>query len=300
MIQTKQIGSKTIIYTDQMGGGTTTYITESYPTNFHTFATSVILNNPADIEKYKEVTESQRKAIEESDAAWVEPPQVFIDLAKRLNNESLSMNYVPTIGKTLTYNEKTGYFELNGLTDITTIEMMEIVKLHVSNTDGLAYSYRGTSIRTNIHNNWCTMKNLPASSFYDCKLLEVTVLVGVMINNGDEFTNCNKLREVHCSNNTRGGTVIQSPVLESVSFSFDSNANKNCSFPKSPVLKFACLSNAIASSVYQNTAKSITLHPDVYAALMGEAEYPFNGGTREEWSQVFQQAQEKNITFASA
>lgn len=46
---------------------------------------------------------------------------------------------------------------------------------------------------------------------------------------------------------------------------------------------------------------TITLPSGIYAALQGEAEeYPFNGGTQEEWEQLLQDAAAKNIQFATA
>ena len=46
---------------------------------------------------------------------------------------------------------------------------------------------------------------------------------------------------------------------------------------------------------------SVAVHQYIYNALLGEnTEYPFNGGTKEEWEQLAQDAIEKQITFVTA
>lgn len=66
------------------------------------------------IEDYKEVTEAEKMALEKSDAEWTEPPRSFVDLW----NQACGV-----WGK---YNDATGYFELNGLTDISYRQALDI------------------------------------------------------------------------------------------------------------------------------------------------------------------------------
>lgn len=306
MIQTKQIGSKTKIYTDQMGGGATTYITESYPTNFHTFATSVILKTPADIEKYKEVTEAQRKAIEAADALWVEPPQVFVDLwNEACRNFGDYVGGVKTVGR---YNPDTGYFELNGLTDITYEQAVAIY----SKTSGLYYlngsSIKNTqlclaaNIRTNLpigyKTNW--LKALD-SVFHGCTEMEVLFLPGVQITG---YMIMQKLHTLTIGGIADNICTNSLPLLKNIIYVGDNGSlPKRCdkSFAKSELLTRVSVANVVAKEPTGTQAVAFTMHPTVYAALMGEAEnYPVNEGSREDWSEVFRQAQEKGITFASA
>lgn len=102
MILQNAIGSLVELY---IGGGNS-WITQSAPTNFHKFWKRKGLvgsETPAD---FKEVTDAEKTVLEKTDAAWERPPQEFID---RWNYKCDSN------GK---FNEKTGYFELNGLVDI--------------------------------------------------------------------------------------------------------------------------------------------------------------------------------------
>lgn len=66
------------------------------------------------------MTATERAAIEQSDAAWVRPPQAFIDA---WNRECAYKGVADYFGR---YNELTGYFELNGITDITYEEALRI------------------------------------------------------------------------------------------------------------------------------------------------------------------------------
>lgn len=96
-----------------VGGGNS--ITQSAPTNFHKFYTRRILTPTENISDYKEVTASERAAIEAADAKWERPPQSFID------------RWTAEVGKWGCYNEATGYFELNGLRDITYEQALRIL-----------------------------------------------------------------------------------------------------------------------------------------------------------------------------
>lgn len=92
-----------------MGGGN--WITQSAPTNFHTFCRRKMLTNGDSMENYMEVTEERKAEIEEADALWEEPPRQFVDDVTK---------------RGAVYNAATGYFELNGLTDITYGQMRVI------------------------------------------------------------------------------------------------------------------------------------------------------------------------------
>lgn len=67
------------------------------------------------ISDFREVTASERAAIEAADAKWKRPPQSFID------------RWTAEVGKWGCYNEATGYFELNGLRDITYEQALQIL-----------------------------------------------------------------------------------------------------------------------------------------------------------------------------
>lgn len=116
MIQTRTIGSHTEIYSDKNGGGKSeTYITQSKTTVFHDFFTRKILGEGETIEDFMEVSQAERDRLQGIRDAWVRPPQVFID------------QWNTACGIWGRYNEETGYFELNGLTDITYEEALSIM-----------------------------------------------------------------------------------------------------------------------------------------------------------------------------
>lgn len=50
---------------------------------------------------------------------------------------------------------------------------------------------------------------------------------------------------------------------------------------------------------YNTALVSIIVHPDIYAALTGEASYPFNGGTQEQWAQILTDAAQKQVSFGT-
>ena len=117
MIQTRTIGSHTEIYSDKNGGGgkSETYITQSKTTVFHDFFTRKFLGEGETVEEFMEVSEAERDRLQGIRDAWVRPPQVFID------------QWNTACGIWGRYNEETGYFELNGLTDITYEQALSIM-----------------------------------------------------------------------------------------------------------------------------------------------------------------------------
>ena len=99
-----------------MGGGKSeTYITQSKTTVFHDFFTRKFLGEGETVEEFMEVSEAERDRLQGIRDAWVRPPQVFID------------QWNTACGIWGRYNEETGYFELNGLTDITYEQALSIM-----------------------------------------------------------------------------------------------------------------------------------------------------------------------------
>ena len=97
------------------GGKSETYITQSKTTVFHDFFTRKFLGEGETVEEFMEVSEAERDRLQGIRDAWVRPPQVFID------------QWNTACGIWGRYNEETGYFELNGLTDITYEQALSIM-----------------------------------------------------------------------------------------------------------------------------------------------------------------------------
>lgn len=95
-----------------MWGGN--FITQAFPTNFHQFWTKKILTASEKISDFKEVTAAEKTTIENKDKEWEEPSEELIAQCKSADTDIL-------------YNVQTGYFEYNGLTDITTKQMRDIL-----------------------------------------------------------------------------------------------------------------------------------------------------------------------------
>ena len=97
------------------GGKSETYITQSKTTVFHDFFTRKFLGEGETVEDFMEVSQTERDRLQGIRDSWVRPPQVFID------------QWNTACGIWGRYNEETGYFELNGLTDITYEQALSIM-----------------------------------------------------------------------------------------------------------------------------------------------------------------------------
>lgn len=233
------------------------------------------------IEDFREVTEAEKTALELSDAAWSRPPQSFID------------EWAVAVGTAGCYNEETGYFELNGLTDITYSEAMLIarksasVPRNPSNSLGSAYTH--TDVRTvPVFGGWGNRYGAYsiANAFKDCLKLEVVIADGGnMTGMGDAFYGCSRLRKVvlntsyYISGANR--TFEECPALEEVSFS--ANIHTSVSFADSPLLSLASIDN-IVKHLQSDNGRVLTLHPQAYARVTDE---------------IFTLAASKDITIAT-
>ena len=248
-----------------------------------------MLKSEADADKYKEVTAAEMQRILDEDAKFVRPPQVFID------------EWNIRAGKYGRYNEDTGYFELNGLTDISYSEALEIMRLYLPCVGMATQIYRNiyTKARTLLPVHMDNWKRDASDFFYHFDSLQVLQLC---CNNKEEvagsnfgscFGYCGNLREIRgvlalwqC-NNVRdifyGCRALESVRLSSLKVSI--------SFAQSPRLSLASVEYVIKNAA--NTAQiTITLHPDVYARIQDE--------TNEEWHALAALAADKNIIFATS
>ncbi|MDY2736753.1 hypothetical protein [Intestinibacter sp.] len=207
---------------------------------------------------------------------------------KKLNSGTLRDLY---ISAGAVYNEATGFYELNGLTDITEEEMRKIYLLYITNSPKAEHLVSWLSypndFRTNIapmviyvsniqnsidRNNVLEVLVLSASSLYIQKLVatahgsfpKLRRVVGywVYVNNnpsnynfdyGQPFQNCPLLEEIRMKGINKSHTFAVSPNLskESVLYMI-TNANPP--------------SGAAVGSI------TITLHPTAYARLKDDAD----------------------------
>ena len=251
------------------------FITQSRPTNFHQFFTRKILTPTEDISDYREVTAAERTALEQADALWEEPSQSFMDL---WNNAA---------GDYGCYNETTGFFELNGITDLTITEAEEILLYYTRRTlNSLYYVYTRSNTRTFIPpktaSTGVSMQMFCANSGRLEKVVFSENAVGSDMYAA--FAGCRRLREIQ-------GVIIAPFADYSAAFNYCERleevrlkgVSKSVNFGASPNLSFETVSYLVANAT--NTAAiTITLHPEAYARVSDE---------------LFAQAAAKNITIAA-
>lgn len=317
MIQTRQI---TTSLTEIYAGGDK-YLTENYPTNFHTFAQRKTLAANADISNYREVTEAEKTAIEKADANWVRPPQEFID---RWNHRCL----IPVVNnkyeKVGQFNELTGYFELNGYVDIDYAEALEIDRLYVGITevDNMSHWFYGQAVRCRTLFPLYSVGWSPVyaqACFRGCRGLKKvrfvsvapSTAVGSGVNRytiqlsygGAMFDGCTELETIEAR-------IIFSAKTVDVSTMFRGCSNlkevfivprSNISFSDSPLLSETSMAYMIANS---ESGITITVHTDVYAKLTGDTTNEAAAAQTEEelaqWMSIMVTAGEKGIVFATA
>lgn len=208
------------------------------------------------------------------------------DYASKMNSGTLRDLYVSAGAK---YNETTGYYELNGLTDITEEQMRVIYKY--AGTPQVTGAFAYSKARTNLPMPGMYNGNLMGTMFYGCDKLEVVYLgyrqlppsvydepfVSVAGNNS--FYLCQKLKKIY------GKLTCYSP-----------NINWDLTFGECAALeevRIALLNSPIKLSWSPNLSKesvqymienanppsgaaagsiTITLHPTAYARLKDDAD----------------------------
>lgn len=200
------------------------------------------------------------------------------------------------------YNEQTGFYELNGLTDITEEEMRTIYVQtnHMDYIENIEDIFSEYSFRTNLgfrylrHTNGrnFNLKN----AFRGNKQLEVLVLGPdnenwpMRCSSLQNFIlNCVKVKKVIgyliCSTRI---DILEVPLLEEIRIkhlqaSFNANTSPNLSLESLQYL----ITNAANTSPI-----TVTVHADVYAKIQDEGQV--------DWHALIETAAAKQITFATA
>lgn len=295
-----------------VGGGN--FFTQAKPTNFHQFWTQKILLENETVANFKEVTAAERSAIEAADAKWTRPPQSFIDL---WNNACIYPRTKQAVGQ---YNESTGYFELNGLTDITYQQAMDIYR-YTSNgvtMDELkVMGYGHARFRTNLPPSPGAYRIQINNLFPSNEILEVVRLpqyysseVKLQPNTRDAFSGCYKLREIinvmeapsHVSDAyTWQSTFWRCESLETV---WIKNLYGNISFPHSLLISSDSISYLVENRTTAHTdVITVTVHADTFAKLTGDTTNPavaaLTPAELAQWQQILTAATAKNISFTT-
>lgn len=259
-------GSFTEIY---IGGGNG-WITQSAPTNFHHFWKQKILTGTETPEDFREVTDKEKAALEQSDAKWEKPSEDFIAQMAALG---------------VTWNADTGFFELNTLVDIGYREMINIYQ------QSLPYIFRVLMKGEpyNSYNQGWTRTYLPITAsqttidFGLNRKLEVLKFYECNSPNFKWYFN-NALRKIIGLIKVRENLNLNPlPALEEVTVQIEYASNAVVSLQGSPNLSLASLQYMVDNSK-NVTSATVTLHPDAYARLTEE---------------LIAAAAEKNIVFAT-
>lgn len=228
---------------------------------------------------FKEVTASEMNTIKAKDEKWTPPSEELIATATAAG---------------AVYNHKTGFFELNGLTDLTETEMREICTLSAGKLVNIyaagAFTCMGT-IRT--HMPILQTPQINAESLFACcykiKIIAFSSYYGPdsptsVTNLDNAFRYCYALQKIDgvikLLSNKVNGAFQSCSALESVMIT---DLQSNIRFAESPKLTPESIQYMVHNAA--NTAPiTITLHPTAYARLTDE---------------LIAQAATKKITFAT-
>lgn len=201
------------------------------------------------------------------------------------------------------YNEKTGFYELNGLTDITEEEMKVIYVQtnHMDYIENMNDVFSGLNFRTNLgfkqirkaNNRTFNLKN----AFRENKKLEVLKLGNST--NDNLVMKCSDVQDFvySCSNLKKiigyiecpvAVNFLYTPLLEEIRFK---NIVRNFGIKDSPLISLESLQYLITNAA--NTSPiTVTVHADVYAKIQDESQV--------DWHALIEAATAKQITFATA
>lgn len=195
------------------------------------------------------------------------------------------------------YDESTGLFSLNGLTDITEAQMRAIVAAGVMTNSDLRARYAYTAIRTHLPQQIHVSAEKGLHTFRGCKNLEA-VNASMLIPDTFCFNGCAKLRSVsvyspNVNNAVYADTWAGCVALETLKV--QAVYARSIWLGDSPLISLASLNGIIDKAQAGVAASTITVHPDVYAKMLGDPETDRENG----WTSLPERAAAKNITFTT-
>ena len=203
--------------------------------------------------------------------------------------------YTITYGR---YNEATGYFELNGIKDLTFEQALRIYnagRIHGSKDSSINAEsfYVGCDIRTNLPPvpfSGTGTSQVTLNNTFRASLVEVATCINATIGTF-AFTFCYNLRQIGTKEAPMGDIntcgKLDNAKLEIVYGKL--SANHDLDVSACPLLTLENFQYWVLNA--SNTAViTIKVHSDIYSKLTGEDP---------EWQQVLQTASQKNISFAA-
>jgi len=204
------------------------------------------------------------------------------------------------------YNEATGFFELNGLTDITYEEALKIYSLTGNLNINGSFSLNSLPIRTNmpLRMSYNGESNFTAGTDFHNNIIEVVNLASPygdamgylnLITHGFRFPKVRKIIGTVIISNVQQylqENMMELPQCEEVFIRFNKeNYTGNIPLGYCGKLNLASMQFLVSNIPLQQNDITITVHPDVYAKLTDQ--------TNTEWHAVLLAALDKNITFAT-
>lgn len=200
----------------------------------------------------------------------------------------------------IAFNDSTGYYELNGLKDLTLADVMLILRDYKEGQSESGTHLPGirTNVPTNIHNGWTGHRRSMRMAFYRSRaevLRTSSESVDYqMADCANCFSGCGNLRRlivpIHLSEHSSNTqSMFKGCVnLEDVRFT---QLPEVLDLSDSPKISLASWQYTVENTtVPASKTATIKVHADVFAKLTDEG--------NPEWSQLMADAAAKNISFA--
>ena len=233
------------------GGGK--WLTQNFPTCYREWHKRVLLVGGQGADLWREADDAEK-------AAWERNPPVP---AKRDDFTPVIKNWH------FVQNETTGYYEKNGIRDLTEDDVLEIIKAgSVRPAHNLGW-YSNLPIRTNEAEAHISIE-VYRYTFHNCRNLEVAK-VSMMYKGEGTFNGCDKLHTVldiwpEAGGNWSTNTFKGCKSLRELRLRWGRNETNKVWFTDSPLLSVDSV-EWLAGSKCPGTAY---FHPDVYAKLTGD------------------------------
>ena len=287
------------------------WITESFPTNFHTFRKRRRLHPAQSVEDYKEVTEAEKTALEGEDGKWCPPSE---ELITRWNEAWMPLN--KRFGQ---YNETTGYFEGNGVLDITAKEALKILDIgyiYALSLQGGAYAmlnFKAPTLLPISSNGMLSgilrieVDTIRVLDYYTSGVGWNSDTYPMNVTNSQGFLYASEVKHVLGILNVANDASylrhfyngIRCKNLQTL---WVKNLKKGIELQHCSMFRFDCLKYMVENAM-DTEGQSIVVHPDVYAKLTGDTANAAAAALTEEelveWGELLTTAEEKTISFVT-
>lgn len=273
-----------------MGGGD--FMTQAFPTNFHTFHTRKVLTPSERPEDWRLVTAAERAQLEEQDAKTQAEAEMF----ERIKRPLFDDMWLTAMGEYGSIDHSLAEPYIAEGIGHTYEDALYMLKFGV---DGYGFPYAGYNYYDGkvllIRNNSWGGLPIGAWAFCFCPNLRVIRFVNnYKISNRNNFNHCEELEYVYgiiqydvATPGTPGYyyPFYQSPKLKHIELT---NLSADITFEKCPELDLESFRFMVEKAI---KAITITVHPDVYAKLTDREGHP-------DWWQLKEDAAAKQISFA--